>query len=171
MVIFIKLRKYTDTEFPEIHLFATWFNIDKMGEEDQTIIMITYNELDLLTSVGQSGSVLQLVTNPSESMLTADPELSPSEQHSIIENDLNNMETSIIGVHVGNNKDKNYTTVFHENMFLDFILPTIERFHLKHGKGSKDNNYNKGYKEPMQRLMGKYTKKLDARKVQRDILD
>ena len=56
-----------------------------MGEEDQPIIMITYNELDLLTSVGQSGSVLQLVKNPSQSMITAEPELSPSEQHSIIE--------------------------------------------------------------------------------------
>jgi len=56
-------------------------NIDKMGEKDQAIIMITYNHLDLLTSVGQSGSVLQLVTNPSQSMLTAKPELSPLEQH------------------------------------------------------------------------------------------
>ena len=96
-----------------------------MGEEDQAIIMITYNELDLITSVGQSGSVLQLVTNPSQSMLKADPQLSPLDQHSIIEKELNDMRTTLIGVHVGNNKDKNYTTVFHENMFLDFILPTI----------------------------------------------
>ena len=35
------------------------------------------------------------------------------------------MQTSILGVHAGNNKDKNYTTAFHENMFLDFISPNL----------------------------------------------
>ena len=61
--------------------------------------------------------------------------------------------------------------MFHENLFLDFILPTIERFHLQHGKGNNDNNYNKEYKLLCERLVEKHFKKLEARKVQRDILD
>ena len=48
--------------------------------------------------------------------------------------------------------------MFHENLFLDFILPTIQRFHKRHGKGSKDNNYNKEYKIPIEKLSEKYGK-------------
>ena len=61
--------------------------------------------------------------------------------------------------------------MFHENLFLDFILPTLQRFHDQHGKGSRENNYNKEYKANCERLLDKYNKKMDARKAQRDILD
>ena len=50
----------------------------------------------------------------------------------------------------------NYSTMFHEKLFLDFILPTIEEFFTKHGKGSKENNHNKLYKTQYNDLMKQY---------------
>ena len=33
-----------------------------------------------------------------------------------------------IGVHVGNLDNKNYSTMLIENVFLDFLLPTLQKF-------------------------------------------
>ena len=50
-------------------------------------------------------------------------------------------------MHVGLYKNRNYSTLLDENTFLDFLLPAMDDMHKKHGKGSRDNNYNKEYKE------------------------
>jgi len=65
----------------------------------------------------------------------------------------------------------NYTTMFHENLFLDFILPSIQTFFHKYGKGTKDNNYNKLFKTSFEKLVEKYAKKSEKRKTHRDILE
>jgi len=79
-------------------------------------------------------------------ILKASPDLSPEKSHEICKIVCKYTPVQQIGVHVGNLRGKNYSTMFHENLFLDFILPTIQRFHLQHGKGTRENDYNKEYK-------------------------
>tara|TARA_B100000519_G_C14049519_1_gene346687 strand:- start:273 stop:521 length:249 start_codon:yes stop_codon:yes gene_type:complete len=79
----------------------------------------------------------------------------------------------LIGVHVGGigSDGRNYSTMFHKSMWLDFILPTIKQFQDKYGKGSRENNYNEYFKNKCEKLWEKYSKNLEERKVQRDILE
>ena len=46
--------------------------------------MITYDELDLVTTVGQSGSPLLLIKSPPKSMVKAEPHLPPDKSHEIL---------------------------------------------------------------------------------------
>ena len=63
---------------------------------------MSYDEADLTTSPGQSGSPVQtkVLINGQE-------------------------EWKTIGVHVGHDKGKNYATFLSDNVYLDFIIPKI----------------------------------------------
>ena len=61
--------------------------------------------------------------------------------------------------------------MFHENLFLDFILPSIQNLFHKYGKGNKDNNYNKPFITSFEELVNEYADKLESRKTYRDILE
>ena len=65
------------------------------------------------------------------------------------------MKTQIVGVHVGNipNQKKNFATMLFPNLFVDFMLPTMESLHKQFGKGSKLNNNNEAFKAPFRELM------------------
>ena len=54
--------------------------LDEVNQEgNEPIKMIVYNELDLLTTKGQSGSALFLIEEPSKQILEAKPDHSPAE--------------------------------------------------------------------------------------------
>ena len=42
--------------------------------------------------------------------------------------------------------------MFHENLFLDFILPSIKTLFNRYGKGNKDNSYNLQFKTKYEEL-------------------
>ena len=58
-------------------------------------------------------------------MLQADPALDPKKSHEILKEACKDALVQQIGVHVGNFGGMNYTIMFHEILYLDFILPTI----------------------------------------------
>ena len=61
--------------------------------------------------------------------------------------------------------------MFYENLWLDFMLPSIENLSNKHGKGDKKNEYNKKFKDLLQKMIEKYKDKLEKRKEFREIMD
>jgi len=62
------------------------------------------------------------------------------------------MKTTMIGVHVGGYQNNNHATMFYENLWLDFMLPTIQILHDKHGIVNKDQQF----KENVKRLFSQY---------------
>ncbi len=62
-------------------------------------------------------------------MSNADPQLARDEQHKIFKDQISTLKVHQIGVHVGLEKTKNYSTPFHENLFLDFLLPGLNQLH------------------------------------------
>ena len=54
--------------------------------------------------------------------------------------------------------------MFHKNLMLDFIFPTIAEFQYEYGKGSKADNYNEKYRSKFQKLKEKYNDGLIERK-------
>ena len=73
--------------------------------EDEATGLFQYGQLDIVTSVGQSGGPL-LVPSP------------------------DGKTQSIAGIHVGYNpkNEQNYSTVICKTLFLDYILPEVGRF-------------------------------------------
>jgi len=168
-----KVKTYAEVRSENyLHIDYGHIAVDVLDQAaDEAVTMVTYDELDMITSVGQSGAALQRVKQPPERMIKADPKEPPAKHHEILKHHVESLQTEIIGVHVGNHKGKNYATMFHEHLFLDFILPTMGRLHEKYGKGSKDNDHNRQYKEPLKDLFDRYSDELDARTQQRDILE
>jgi len=86
-----------------------------------------YDETDLMTSPGQSGSPVQLKVKNKKT---------------------GKEEWKTIGVHVGNDKGKNYATLISDNVFLDFIVPMIQDLTYEFGKPvACDTNKAKKYRK------------------------
>jgi len=47
--------------------------------------------------------------------------------------EMKDAKTRCIGVHVGNHDGKNFATMFHKNLFVDFMLPVMSEFMEKYG--------------------------------------
>ena len=73
--------------------------------EDEATGLFQYNQLDIVTSVGQSGGPLRLPSPDGKTYYTA-------------------------GVHVGYNRlnEQNYSTMICKTLYLDYILPEVSRF-------------------------------------------
>ena len=67
----------------------------------------------------------------------------------------------IIGVHVGNQGDNNFGTLITKNMFLDYILPTLEELSLNH----LDGESNKKYLKPIEDLKKDFENDIENRKI------
>lgn len=73
--------------------------------DDEATGLFQYNQLDIVTSVGQSGGPLRVPSADGKTFYTA-------------------------GIHVGYNprNEQNYSTMICKTLFLDYILPEVGRF-------------------------------------------
>ena len=108
---------------------------------------ISYKNQEIITTKGQSGSAIQYYDYDSKT---------------------DSMIYKILGVHVGSQGDNNFGTLIVKNMFLDFIIVTLERITQKHSGGEKaKEKYGKSIKE----LREKYKNDIQNREVERKNLE
>jgi hypothetical protein len=103
--------------------------------------LLCYGEDNLVTSGGQSGSALQLITGPPEAMQAMHNKLNgvvqpiaPKLSKEVLKSHLQNLKARIVGVHVGTKGGRNCATILDELMCLDFAFPALILLHKEFGE-------------------------------------